>query len=93
MPTNIDLVDPKPRQSMNNSSPDSQEDNVNVRERASIFGPRKFSETRVRTVAAPVSESSNSGVKKHSFSGTVSGQNQTSPSKIKNMAAMFEQRQ
>jgi len=61
------------------------EDNVNVKERASIFGPRKFSESKVRMVSA----NSGSDAAKQKFSG---GNNPTSPSKIKNMAAMFEQK-
>merc|ERR1719461_374987 len=45
-----DMEDLNKRQSSHSSS----EENVNVKERASIFGPRKFSETKVRTVSAPV---------------------------------------
>jgi len=61
------------------------EENVNVKERASIFGPRKFSESKMRTVTAMSSES----MKQPKFPGN---NNPTSPSKIKNMAAMFEQK-
>ena len=81
------------------SSHSSSEENVNVKERASIFGPRKFSETKVRTVSAPVATKSgtegstitNMNVSKQNKYNSQSS-NQTSPSKIKNMAAMFEQK-
>jgi len=63
------------------------EDNVNVKERASIFGPRKFSESKVRMVSAHPEKIGSESQRK--FSGS---NNPTSPSKIKNMAAMFEQK-
>jgi len=65
------------------------EDNVNVRERASIFGPRKVSESKVRMVSAHPDKIAHDSAKQQKFSG---GINPTSPSKIKNMAAMFEQK-
>lgn len=65
------------------------EDNVNVKERASIFGPRKFSESKVRMVSANQDKIGSDSAKQQKFSG---GINPTSPSKIKNMAAMFEQK-
>merc|ERR1719471_1495417 len=88
-----DMEESNKRQSSHSSS----EENVNVKERASIFGPRKFSETKVRTVSAPVATKSgtegttitNMNVSKQNKYNSQSS-NQTSPSKIKNMAAMFE---
>ena len=71
------------------SSPESE--SVNVRERASIFGPRKFSETKVRTVSAPVPMARPVPVPR--ASKQLQSQSMTSPSKIRNMAAMFEQSQ
>ena len=78
----------------------SPEENVNVRERASIFGPRKFTETKMRTVSAPVTSKPSAaevskmlGKQNRHSSQSYPGQNQTSPSKIRNMAAMFEQNQ
>jgi len=90
-----DMEESNKRQSSHSSS----EENVNVKERASIFGPRKFSETKVRTVSAPVATKSgtegatitNMNVSKQNKYNSQSS-NQTSPSKIKNMAAMFEQK-
>ena len=92
-----DIEESNKRQS--NSSHGSSEENVNVKERASIFGPRKFSETKVRTVSAPAPAKSgpegatinNMNVAKQNKFNSQSS-NQTSPSKIKNMAAMFEQK-
>lgn len=74
------------------SPPAQTEEIVNVRERASIFGPRKFSESKVRTVPAPVTESKSFNNKTSSASITITNHSQTSPSKIKNMAALFEQK-
>jgi len=71
------------------NSADQIEDNVNVKERASIFGPRKFSESKVRMVSAHSEKIGSESVKQQKFSGS---NNPTSPSKIKNMAAMFEQK-
>ena len=73
------------------SPPAQTEEIVNVRERASIFGPRKFSESKVRTVPAPVSESKSFN-NKTSANINITNHSQTSPSKIKNMAALFEQK-
>ena len=70
----------------------SAEDNVNVKERASIFGPRKFSESKVRTVSAPVTESKSFNNKTSSANLNIASHRQTSPNKIKNMAALFEQK-
>jgi len=76
----------------NKISPAPTEDNVNVKERASIFGPRKFSESKVRTVSAPVTESKSFINKTSSANINMTSNRQTSPSKIKNMAALFEQK-
>ena len=77
------------RSDSSESSPESE--SVNVRERASIFGPRKFSETKVRTVSAPVPVARPVPVPR--ASKQLQSQSMTSPSKIRNMAAMFEQSQ
>merc|ERR1711902_295265 len=84
-----DIEESNKRQSNNSHS--SSEENVNVKERASIFGPRKFSETKVRTVSAPSpaklgteGTTSTNVTKQNKFNSQSS--NQTSPSKIKNMA-------
>ena len=74
------------------SPPAPTEEIVNVKERASIFGPRKFSESRVRTVAAPVAEAKSFNNKTSSANINITNHSQTSPSKIKNMAALFEQK-
>lgn len=65
------------------------EDNVNVKERASIFGQRKISESKVRMVSAQPEKIVGDMVTKQKLSVS---NNPTSPSKIKNMAAMFEQK-
>ena len=77
------------RSDSSDTSPESE--SVNVRERASIFGPRKFSETKVRTVSAPLSSARPVPVPR--ASKQLQSQTMTSPSKIRNMAAMFEQSQ
>ena len=77
------------RSDSSESSPESE--SVNVRERASIFGPRKFSETKVRTVSAPIPLARPVPVPR--ASKQLQSQSMTSPSKIRNMAAMFEQSQ
>ena len=77
------------RSDSSDTSPESE--SVNVRERASIFGPRKFSETKVRTVAAPVTRPEPRP--RASKQLQPSPGSMTSPSKIRNMAAMFEQSQ
>ena len=74
------------------SPPAQTEEIVNVRERASIFGPRKFSESKVRTVPAPITESKSFNNKTSSANINITNHSQTSPSKIKNMAALFEQK-
>jgi len=65
------------------------EDNVNVKERASIFGQRKISESKVRMISAQPEKLVSDSVTKQKLSVS---NNPTSPSKIKNMAAMFEQK-
>ena len=74
------------------SPPAPAEEIVNVKERASIFGPRKFSESKVRTVSAPVAEAKSFNNKTSSANINITNLSQTSPSKIKNMAALFEQK-
>ena len=64
-----------------NHSTFNTEDTVNVKERANKFGPCRIVESQVRTVTPDKSISSS----KFSIK-------QTSPSKIKNMAALFEQK-
>ena len=76
------------------------DDSVNVRERASMFGPRKFTESKVRTVSAPSapqlsqlklgSESPAPVSRKYSSQHSHPS---PSPSKIRSMAALFEQKQ
>lgn len=78
------------RSDSSDTSPEPAE-SVNVRERASIFGPRKFTETKVRTVSAPVAVARPVPVPR--ASKQLQSQSMTSPSKIRNMAAMFEQSQ
>lgn len=74
----------------NKINTDEIEDNVNVRERATIFGPRKVAESKMRTVSVSATMASVTPVSKtRKFS---EGHNPTSPSKIRNMAAMFEQK-
>jgi len=97
---NQSFVNPEAKSNLNESKPsekynvkannpsDDIEDNVNVRERASIFGPRKCSEVKVRTVSS-VSQPETKELKMRKIS---SANNPTSPSKIKNMAAIFEQK-
>ena len=89
-PADLKLSDSNKDQVSTQSSKTPEEDNVNVKERASIFGPRKVSETKVRTVSAPVSTNQKSSSQR---SDSVKKLSVSSPSKIKNMAAMFEQRQ
>ena len=79
------------RSDSSDTSPEPAE-SVNVRERASIFGPRKFTETKVRTVSAPVAARP-VPVPVPRASKQLQSQSMTSPSKIRNMAAMFEQSQ
>merc|ERR1712013_512360 len=59
------------------------EDNVNVKERASIFGQRKISESKVRMISAQPEKLVSDSVTKQKLSVS---NNPTSPSKIKNMA-------
>jgi len=76
----------------NKINTDEIEDNVNVRERATIFGPRKVTESKMRTVSVSASMASVTPVSKARKFSEGHANNPTSPSKIRNMAAMFEQK-
>eukprot|EP00094_Tigriopus_californicus_P011294 TCALIF_10901-PA protein Name:"Similar to CdGAPr GTPase-activating protein CdGAPr (Drosophila melanogaster)" AED:0.47 eAED:0.47 QI:0/0/0/0.37/0.85/0.75/8/0/1611 len=82
---------PKPRErSFNGSKKNTIEDEVNVKERAAIFGVSKTRENKLRTVslATPGVKNNNRQDRRTSLDKSPPG----APSKIKNMAAMFEQK-
>lgn len=71
------------------------EEEINVKEIASIFGPRKATEVKTRTVSlSSASQRKNSDASQRKSSDNIqcmaAHNNVMSPSKIKNIAAMFE---
>jgi hypothetical protein len=84
----INMTDNK----INTVDTDNVDDDVNVKERATIFGPRKVAECKVRTVSVSSAVGSVPIKKPRKFSEGSLATHPTSPSKIKNMAALFEQK-
>lgn len=79
---------PKPRErSFNGTKKSANEEEVNVKERAAIFGVSKTRENKLRTVSLGTS-----GIKNNNRRTSIEKSPPGAPSKIKNMAAMFEQK-